>query len=60
MAAQHPKKERSFVIVKPDGVQRGLMGDRVKGGKVMGETGCVTNLPMPPTCIAMIFNGWRN
>lgn len=25
--AQHPKKERSFVIVKPDGVQRGLMGD---------------------------------
>lgn len=27
MAAQHPKKERSFVIVKPDGVQRGLMGE---------------------------------
>ena len=27
MAAQHPKKERSCVIVKPDGVQRGLMGE---------------------------------
>jgi nucleoside-diphosphate kinase len=23
----HPKKERSFVIVKPDGVQRGLIGE---------------------------------
>lgn len=23
----HPKKERSFVIVKPDGVQRGLVGE---------------------------------
>jgi nucleoside-diphosphate kinase len=27
MAGEHPKKERSFVIVKPDGVQRGLMGE---------------------------------
>jgi nucleoside-diphosphate kinase len=27
MEQQHPKKERSFVIVKPDGVQRGLMGE---------------------------------
>lgn len=27
MAEQHPKKEQSFVIVKPDGVQRGLMGE---------------------------------
>jgi nucleoside-diphosphate kinase len=24
---QHPKKERTFVILKPDAVQRGLMGD---------------------------------
>jgi nucleoside-diphosphate kinase len=24
---QHPKKERTFVIIKPDGVQRGLMGE---------------------------------
>lgn len=27
MANLHPKKERSFVIVKPDGVQRGLVGE---------------------------------
>lgn len=26
----HPKKERTFVIVKPDGVQRGLVGEIVK------------------------------
>lgn len=26
---QHPKKERTFVILKPDAVQRGLMGDIV-------------------------------
>lgn len=24
---QHPKKERTFVIIKPDGVQRSLMGE---------------------------------
>lgn len=24
---QHPKKERTFVIIKPDGIQRGLMGE---------------------------------
>ena len=23
----HPKKERTFVIIKPDGIQRGLMGE---------------------------------
>ncbi len=27
MATPHPKKERTFVIVKPDGVQRGLIGN---------------------------------
>ncbi len=27
---QHPKKERSFIIVKPDGVQRSLMGEIFK------------------------------
>jgi len=26
----HPKKERSFVIIKPDGVQRSLIGDIIK------------------------------
>lgn len=28
--AQHPKKERSFVIVKPDGVQRSLLGEIIR------------------------------
>ena len=27
---QHPKKERTFVIIKPDGIQRGLMGEILK------------------------------
>lgn len=27
MSNPHPKKERTFVIVKPDGVQRGLIGE---------------------------------
>ena len=26
----HPKKEKTFVIIKPDGVQRGLVGDVIK------------------------------
>jgi nucleoside-diphosphate kinase len=26
----HPKKERTFVIVKPDGVQRSLLGEIIK------------------------------
>ena len=37
----HPKKERTFVIVKPDGVQRGLVGEILKrfertGLKIVG------------------------
>ena len=27
---EHPSKERSFVIIKPDGIQRGLIGDIIK------------------------------
>ncbi len=27
---EHPKEERTFVIVKPDGVQRGLIGEIIK------------------------------
>lgn len=30
MPIPHPKTERSFVIVKPDGVQRGLVGEIVR------------------------------
>ncbi len=27
MSAAHPKKERTLIIVKPDGIQRSLMGE---------------------------------
>lgn len=30
MATTHPKKERTFVIVKPDGVQRALVGEIIR------------------------------
>lgn len=30
MSTTHPKKERTFVIVKPDGVQRSLIGEIIK------------------------------
>lgn len=30
MSSTHPKKERTFVIVKPDGVQRSLIGEIIK------------------------------
>ena len=30
MVTAHPKKERTFVIVKPDGVQRGLIGEIIQ------------------------------
>jgi nucleoside-diphosphate kinase len=30
MEAQHPSKERTLVIIKPDGVQRGLIGEIIK------------------------------
>lgn len=30
MNIQHPKKERTFVIIKPDGIQRSLVGEVIK------------------------------
>src|SRR3989338_3499100 len=33
---KHPKDERTFVIVKPDGVQRGLIGEIVKRYEKVG------------------------
>ncbi|MDB5237178.1 MAG: putative Nucleoside diphosphate kinase [Parcubacteria group bacterium] len=30
MAIPHPKTERTFVIIKPDGIQRGLVGEIIK------------------------------
>jgi len=33
---QHPKKERTFVILKPDSIQRGLMGETIKRFEAVG------------------------
>src|SRR3990167_616924 len=33
---QHPKDERTLVIIKPDGVQRGLVGEIVKRYEEVG------------------------
>ena len=46
MDTKHPKKERTFVIVKPDGVQRGLVGEITRrfentGLKLVGMKMCV-------------------
>ena len=30
MQPTHPKKERTFIILKPDAVQRGIVGDVIK------------------------------
>ena len=32
----HPKKERTFVILKPDAIQRGLMGEIIKRFESVG------------------------
>ncbi len=29
-AMQHPKEEKTFVLIKPDGVQKGLVGEIIK------------------------------
>lgn len=34
--ANHPKKERSFIIVKPDGVQRSLVGEIIRRFEATG------------------------
>lgn len=34
--AHHPKKERSFIIIKPDGVQRSLVGDIIRRFEATG------------------------
>ncbi|MBI4088105.1 nucleoside-diphosphate kinase, partial [Candidatus Kaiserbacteria bacterium] len=33
---QHPKEERTLVVVKPDGVQRGLIGEIVGRYEAVG------------------------
>jgi nucleoside-diphosphate kinase len=54
MTQQHPKKERTFVIIKPDGVQRSLVGDIIKrfertGLKIVAMK---TLLPTEEQCFA--------
>lgn len=34
--ANHPKKERSFIIIKPDGVQRSLVGEIIRRFEATG------------------------
>lgn len=36
MSAPHPKTERTFVIIKPDGIQRSLVGDIIKRFEATG------------------------
>ncbi len=36
MATVHPKKERTLVIIKPDGIQRSLMGEIIKRYERLG------------------------
>lgn len=45
---EHPKKERTFVMIKPDGVQRGLVGEVIKryertGLKLVGLKLCLAD-----------------
>lgn len=36
--ASNPEKERTFIMIKPDGVQRGLIGEIVKRFEQKGFT----------------------
>ncbi|EKD58808.1 MAG: nucleoside diphosphate kinase B, partial [uncultured bacterium] len=41
---QHPKKERTFVIIKPDGIQRNLMGEIISRFERVGLKMTAMNL----------------
>ncbi len=48
MVIAHPKHERTFVIIKPDGVQRGLVGEIIQryertGLKLVGTRFCIAD-----------------
>lgn len=43
----HPKKERTFVIVKPDGVQRGLVGEVIKRFERIGLKIAAVKMTVP-------------
>jgi nucleoside-diphosphate kinase len=51
---QHRTKERTLVIVKPDGVQRGLMGEVVRRIERTGLKliGCKFTIPTEAQCLA--------
>ncbi len=46
----HPKKEKTFVIIKPDGVQRTLIGEIIRRYERMG-------LKLPRNITLLIQNG---
>ena len=48
----HPSKERTFVMIKPDGVQRGLVGEILKRVERVGLkiTGLKMVLPTEDQC----------
>jgi nucleoside-diphosphate kinase len=43
----HPKKERTFVIIKPDGVQRSLVGDIINRFERVGYKLCAAKFIVP-------------
>ena len=43
----HPKDERTFVIIKPDGVQRGLIGEIIKRYEEVGLKLVATKMLVP-------------
>jgi len=44
---EHPKKERTFVIIKPDGVQRSLIGEITSRFERVGYKLCAAKLVLP-------------
>lgn len=45
--ANHPKQEQTLVIIKPDGVQRGLMGEIIKRYERTGLKLCAMKMFIP-------------
>jgi nucleoside-diphosphate kinase len=43
----HPKNERTFVIIKPDGIQRSLVGEIIKRFERAGYKLCAAKLTVP-------------
>ena len=43
----HPKKERTLVIIKPDGIQRSLMGEIIRRFEMVGYKLCGAKLIVP-------------